>query len=176
MNRHDGSARPAATKRTVTVYVHNAHVNSASEEDTMTASDLNAILERYAIKRGALLSNLADADRRVVLCLAARVLRDDAVLPESEINLLLDDWLADEGAGLHIDRAELRRTLIDAGLWQRDAYGREYRRAAVADAALADCLQQLAQLDAGAVIRAARAAHAASRAERARQHAQRQTS
>ena len=129
-------------------------------------------LERFAIKRGLTLGNLIRADMHVALALAAPCLPSAAVLTEAQVNAALQDWLAGTGAMLAVDHVELRRALIDAGLWQRDGFGRAYRRAETyADPELLGQVEALAALDAAQIIAAARVRDATERAQRRERHA-----
>ena len=133
-------------------------------------------LERLAIKQGAMLGNMSRADQRLTLALAARCVPDaSTALTEPEVNTALKDWLAGTGAMLQVDHVELRRTLIDCGLWQRDGFGHAYQRAmsAPVDTELAGAVDALARLDAEAIVASARARHAAERAERKARNADR---
>ena len=128
-----------------------------------------AALERLAIKQGAVLGNMSRADQLLTLALAARcVPRVSPPLTEREVNTALKDWLAGTGAMLQVDHVELRRTLIDRGLWLRDGFGHAYQHAMAApvDTELAGAVDALATLDAEAIVAAARARHAAERVER----------
>ena len=130
-------------------------------------SETIAALERLAAKHGATLGNLARADLQVALALASLCLPVDATCTEPEVNVALKGWLAGAGAMLRIDHVELRRTLIDFGLWQRDGYGRAYRRApSIGDAELARHVEALRAIDAGAIVAAVRERRAADHARR----------
>jgi Uncharacterized protein conserved in bacteria (DUF2087) len=135
----------------------------------MTAFVAN--LERLAIKQGVTLGNLNQTDLRLVLALASLCLPAKAPVTEPSVNAALKAWLAGTGAMLHVDHVELRRTLIDFGLWQRDGFGRAYRRVQpIADAELSAHVAALAALDAPRIMSARRAQHAAERAQRKARH------
>ena len=126
-----------------------------------------AALERLAVKQGVTLGNLNRSDLQVVLALASLCLSADATFAEPEVNVALKAWLASTGAMLHVDHVELRRTLIDVALWERDGFGHAYRRAMTfADAELATHVAELSALNPQQLIAARRAEHAAERAQR----------
>ena len=133
----------------------------------MDTTALIASLERLAIKQGAALRKLHRNDWQLVLALAARCLPAATVWRESEVNVALKGWLASTGAMLRVDHVELRRTLIDAGLWQRDGFGHAYARTdRVIDASLAAQAMLLAEVNAEQIVDAARARQSAARAQR----------
>jgi hypothetical protein len=124
-------------------------------------------LERLAIKQGAMLGNLSRPDLLLVLALAARCIPRSATLTEREVNAALKGWLAGTGAMLSVDHVELRRTLVDAGLWQRDGFGHAYKRpTSIATADVADAADALATLDAERIVATARTRRDAERAAR----------
>ena len=124
-------------------------------------------LERLAIKQRAMLGNMSRPDLLLVLALAARCVARWPALTEREVNAALKDWLAGTGAMLDVDHVELRRALVDAGLWQRDGFGHAYQRAAsIATADVADAADALATLDAERIVAAARTRRDAERAAR----------
>jgi hypothetical protein len=84
---------------------------------------------------------------------------------EAEVNALLKEWLAGPGAMLATDHVEVRRTLVDCRLLERDGFGRRYARA-VAPEAWQAALEALAGIDLAADACATRAADAAQRALR----------
>ncbi len=132
---------------------------------TMTA------LERLAPKQGVTLGALGTSDLQVVLVLAARCLPMGPPQTEREVNTLLQTWLAGTGAMLRVDHVELRRTLIDFQLWERDGFGHAYRRVRnLANAALAQHAAALADFDAERFVAICRAQHAADRALRKSNH------
>ena len=134
-------------------------------DETMTA------LERLAPKQGLTLANLGGDDLQLVLALAARCLPVGSVQSEREVNNALKGWLAATGAMLRVDHVELRRTLIDFQLWQRDGFGHAYRRLrSLANAGLARHASALAQFDAERFVAVTRAQHAAGRAQRKANH------
>ena len=53
---------------------------------------------------------------------------------EAEVNALLKEWLAGPGTMLATDHVEVRRTLVDCRLLERDGFGRRYTRAAAPEA------------------------------------------
>jgi hypothetical protein len=88
-------------------------------------------LEALVLKSGLALGLLSEADRALVLALAATAIEAGCALREDEVNRRLGDWLADLGAMLRTDHVELRRWLVDAGYLARDSWGYAYTRGAV---------------------------------------------
>lgn len=114
----------------------------------------------------------ADADRRLLLAVAASSIEAGRDLREADVNAALRTWLAGAGSVLRCDHVELRRWLVDAGFLTRDGYGRRYERGA---AAVAQAVAELGEAarDGPAVMRAfaaAREAALAARRERRRLH------
>lgn len=132
--------------------------------------DLRHALERLAIKRGAALGNMNRADLLLCLALAARCLPRGELRDEAGVNDALKTWLATTGAMLRVDHVELRRTLVDYALWQRDGYGRAYQRAAPLDDELDRLAAALETFDAERLVVEHRAAHEAQRDARRRAH------
>ena len=133
----------------------------------MSTESTVAALERLAIKRGLTLGNMSRPDLLLTLALASRCMPASAQCAEPEVNAALKAWLAGTGAMLLADHAELRRTLIDFGLWERDGFGHVYQRAIiVADPELADRVASLMALDAAGIIAERRTRNAAERASR----------
>lgn len=89
---------------------------------------LPARLESLVLKTGLHLGVLSDADRVLILALAASVIEPGRPLREDEVNRRLVDWLADVGQMLRTDHVELRRWLVDAGFVARDDWGHAYVR------------------------------------------------
>ena len=85
-------------------------------------------LESLVLKSGLHLGLLSDADRALVLALAACAIEAGPTLREDEVNRRLSDWLADVGAMVQTDHVELRRWLVDAGYLARDGWGYAYVR------------------------------------------------
>ena len=123
-------------------------------------------LSALVVKNGISLSLLAEADRALVLALAATAIEPGRAHREADVNRMLQNWLAGPGAMLRTDHVELRRWLVDAGFVSRDGFGRAYVRGE-AEAARATALlgegPAAALEDAVLTQRAARAAERASR-------------
>ena len=102
----------------------------------------------------------------VVTAAAALAFDPGCAYAESEVNLVLERWLAGPGAMLTTDRVELRRALVDCRLLERDGYGRVYRRALDAPPEWRAALSALEGVDLAAEAQNARAADAVARAER----------
>ena len=130
-------------------------------------ADTRATIDRLAVKRGLLLGNMSRSDQLATLALAARCLPTGPACTEAAVNAALKAWLAGTGAMLRIDYVELRRALIDAGLWQRDGFGRAYERAhTFVEPTLAAHVEALATDPPEARIEGLRAEAAAERARR----------
>ena len=85
-------------------------------------------LAALVVKDGLSLGLLGDADRALVLALAAGAIEVGPAHREAEVNRLLGAWLEGPGAMLRTDHVELRRWLVDAGFVSRDGFGRAYVR------------------------------------------------
>jgi len=126
-------------------------------------------LADLVVKNGVGLGVLSADDRDLVLALAASRLEPRRIYREDEVNRLLMDWLATDGAMLRTDHVELRRWLVDTGFVARDGYGHAYTRG---PAELQRAHALLGGADAatlGAAVRATRAT--AVQARRARRKA-----
>lgn len=85
------------------------------------------MLDQIGRKSGVSLASLGEAERWLMLSLAAMSLSPGQEYSETQVNEALIAWLqAGEGL-LRIDHVELRRTLIDFGLWLRRDGGRAYK-------------------------------------------------
>lgn len=89
---------------------------------------LPARLAALVVKDGVSLGLLAEADRALVLALAATEIEAGREHREADINRILARWLEGAGAMLRTDHVELRRWLVDAGFVVRDGFGRAYVR------------------------------------------------
>jgi hypothetical protein len=85
-------------------------------------------LAALVVKDGVSLGLLGEADRALVLALAATAIEAGREHREAEINRVLEAWLRGPGAMLRTDHVELRRWLVDAGFIGRDGFGRAYVR------------------------------------------------
>ena len=83
---------------------------------------------------------------------------------ESEVNVVLERWLAVTATMLETDHVQLRRALVDCGLLERDPYGKSYRRARMTPAAWRTALATLEGVDLAAERQNACAADARTRA------------
>jgi Uncharacterized protein conserved in bacteria (DUF2087) len=97
----------------------------------MTTAASLAALTSLVVKTGVALGGLPARDRELALALAAASLAEDAPASEAVVNRSLKRCLAEEASFLDTDHVELRRWLVDAGWWQRDGFGRVYRRVAI---------------------------------------------
>jgi hypothetical protein len=140
-------------------------------------SDRLAGLSALVVKRGVALGGLGEARRALALGFVWAGLAR-GVLGEPGVNSALKAQLAGAARCLATDHVELRRWLCDAGWLRRDAWGREYRRAAPAE--LPPALQALGlalenAFDGGATaawVEGQRAAREAERSARRRSHEQ----
>ena len=130
-------------------------------------------LAALVVKDGVSLGLLGDADRMLVLALAAAGIEPGRAHREPEVNRILEQWLEGPGAMLRTDHVELRRWLVDTGFVSRDGFGRAYVRGE-GEAGKASAL--LGDASAGALadaVLAHRAAKAAEREARRQAHAAR---
>jgi len=104
-------------------------------------------------------------DFRTVVAAAALAFEEDDGYGEAEVKRRLQAWLADAGAMLSTDHAELRRMLVDTGLLVRDAFGRDYRRTSP-PAAFVPVVTALSGVDLAHIAREEREAHSRERARR----------
>jgi hypothetical protein len=132
------------------------------------------VLDRFAtlsVRSGISLGILhasRPADFRLMLAAAARAFAAGRRYAENEVNDVLRDWLAHEGAMLAVDHVELRRWLVDCRALDRDDYGRAYVRGEPAPE-IAALIAALTGTDLRALAAAARARDALLREERKRQ-------
>jgi hypothetical protein len=108
------------------------------------------------------------ADFNLMLAAAARAFAAGRSYAEREVNDVLRDWLAHEGAMLAVDHVELRRWLVDCRVLSRDDYGRAYMRGTPSPD-IAALVAKLSGTDLRALAVAARARDAQAREERKRQ-------
>ena len=120
-------------------------------------------LESLVLKSGLHLGLLPEADRALVLALAACAVEPGRALREDEVNRRLIDWLADTGAMVQTDHVELRRWLVDGGYVERDGWGHAYMRGATQ---LERARRLLGTTDATALASAVRAARIAAQTAR----------
>ena len=99
-------------------------------DDRGNVNDIRAELATLVCKRGVGLGGLTHPQRELALAVAAHALPLGASASESEVNLALKQALLAEARFLDTDHVELRRWLVDIGWWQRDGFGRAYRRTA----------------------------------------------
>lgn len=123
-------------------------------------------LAALVVKEGVSLGLLGDADRSLVLALAACALPAGRAHREADVNQLLGNWLEGPGAMLRTDHVELRRWLVDAGFVSRDGFGRAYVRAEAEAARAVTLLGESSPGVLGAAVRDLRAARAAEREAR----------
>jgi len=87
------------------------------------------------VKSGVSLGGLSDGDRLLALAVCAGSLPPGPGTTEAQANGCLKRCLANEAAFLATDHVELRRWLVDAGWWRRDAAGQRYQRVPLDDLA-----------------------------------------
>jgi len=118
-----------------------------------------AVYRRLCVRRGIALGGLASGrqeDFRTVLASAALALDEGVDYDEPSVNARLKSWIERPGAMLDVDHVELRRWLVDAGLVERDGYGRRYVRADPAPASFGPYLAALSGIDLGVFAEEAR--------------------
>ena len=120
-------------------------------------------LEALVLRSGVSLGLLSEADRALVLALAACAIEAGCPLREDEVNRRLRDWLADTGAMLRTDHVELRRWLVDTASLGRDDWGHAYLRG---PAQLERSRELLGSTDAAALATAVRSARVAAQSSR----------
>jgi len=121
-------------------------------------------LEALVVKSGVSLGLLSEAERALVLALAACAIEPGRPLREDEVNRRLRDWLADAGAMLRTDHVELRRWLVDTACLARDDWGHAYLRSS---AQLERSRELLGSADGEALASAVRSARVAAQSARA---------
>lgn len=126
-----------------------------------------ALLESLVTKQGVTLGRMSREQLLLTLGFASLSIPQDQPLSEAEVNQALRHWLAGDGVMLRIDPVELRRSLIDLGLWTRDGYGRAYVRPLLAeDHPARSHVAGMAAIDLPAFVAEARAKRDRQRAER----------
>ncbi|MFO1283368.1 MAG: DUF2087 domain-containing protein [Burkholderiales bacterium] len=130
---------------------------------------------RLAVKRGVSLGVLVgtrSGEYEAALAAASLSIPGGRPLTERDVNAALRGWLEDTGAMLAVDHVELRRWLVDTGLWRRDGYGRAYERCEP-PAPFAAAVGALAAVDADRLAADARAEAARERERRRSEHERR---
>jgi len=84
------------------------------------------ILERISKKTNVSFSSMNDDERWLMLSLSALSLKSNRFYSEREVNEALIAWLQSGNGIMRIDHVELRRMLIDFGLWRRRDGGHCY--------------------------------------------------
>ena len=129
-------------------------------------------LASLVVKNGVALGLLGEADRGLVLALAASAFGAGHDHREADVNRILSAWLDGTGAMLRTDHVELRRWLVDAGFIARDGFGRAYVRGP-AEVAHAEALRGAgATAEFDAALAALRVAGAAQRETRRQAYAE----
>lgn len=85
------------------------------------------MLDQISRKSAVSLASLGEEERWLMLSLAALSLSPGQEYSEKEVNEALLAWLLAGEGMLRIDHVELRRVLIDFGLWRRRDGGRAYQ-------------------------------------------------
>jgi len=136
---------------------------------TSAREDPLAVYRRLCVRRGIALGGLASGrqeDLRTVLAAAALALDEVEASDEAGVNARLKGWLEGAGAMLDVDHVELRRWLVDAGLVQRDGFGRRYARTVPAPEAYVPYLSGLAGVDLALLAEESRDSERAARESR----------
>ncbi|WP_047238940.1 DUF2087 domain-containing protein [Chromobacterium subtsugae] len=129
-------------------------------------------LEKLVSKKEITLGRMSRDDMHITLALACLCVPVAVELSEAAVSQALKRWLETDGAMLRIDHVELRRTLIDLGFWERDNYGRLYRRPAPEEGRTGyQYIVALQSIDIAQFVRDARARHDELRARRIAAHA-----
>ena len=129
-------------------------------------------LEKLVSKKEITLGRMSRDDMHITLALASLCVPVAVELSEAVVSQALKRWLETDGAMLRIDHVELRRTLIDLGFWERDNYGRLYRRPPPEEGRIGyQHIVALQSVDVTQFVSDARARHAALRARRIAEHA-----
>jgi hypothetical protein len=132
-----------------------------------SAIDRFAVLSvRNGLSLGLLRSSRI-ADFNLMLAAVARSFTVRRNHSESEVNAILQDWLACEGSMLAVDHVELRRWLVDCRVLSRDDYGRAYMLGTPSPD-IAALVAELSGTDLRALAATARARDARAREERKR--------
>jgi len=142
--------------------------SSSHRRSTLPGRDALARWRELCVRRAISLAGLASGrqeDFRTVLAAAALAFEERRRYSEAEVNERLAEWLANAGAMLSTDHAELRRMLVDTRLLARDGFGHAYERIA-APAEYASAIEALSGVDLAVVTRETRASHALQRATR----------
>jgi len=139
-------------------------------KETSLVDRFAALSVRTGLSLGVLHSSRA-ADFNLMLAVAARSFVAGRSYTESEVNDILQIWLAQEGSILAVDHVELRRWLVDCHVLARDDYGRAYALDTPAPE-IAALFRALSGVDLAAVAAAARARDAEARQERKRKWAE----
>lgn len=115
------------------------------------------ILRTLGIKKNVSLSRMSEDESTVALACASLTIPSEVAVDEQYVNNALQRWLNGTGSMVRIDHVELRRTLIDVGLWRRDPFGRAYAHGLTPIAPrFVLCRRLLTQLDPDAVVQEAR--------------------
>jgi hypothetical protein len=93
--------------------------------ETAASARFAALSVRNGLSLGILHASRI-ADFNLMLAAAARAFAAGRSYAEREVNDVLRDWLAHEGAMLAVDHVELRRWMVDCRVLARDDYGRAY--------------------------------------------------
>jgi GNAT superfamily N-acetyltransferase len=125
---------------------------------------IQALAPREGLSLGAM-HGASRADFALLMAAAALTFASGRTYSEREINEGLRQWLAGPGSMLAVDHVELRRWLVDMGVFTRDGYGRAYERA-TPPPEIDEAMVNLEGHDLDAVVREARSRHAADRASR----------
>jgi hypothetical protein len=109
--------------------------------------DLDQLVKSLCVKSDASFGGLSEQQRFFILALLSTTIAYDTDYHEKQVNQALINWLARTKGFLRTDHVELRRTLIDYRLWQRDDGGRCYRRSRNVDSRFALTINELDSID-----------------------------
>jgi hypothetical protein len=122
------------------------------------------LLMKRGIGIGSLLNGSSN-DFNVLLAAASLSLRGTQQ-DEFQVNLSLKQWLEGPGQFVQTDHVEIRRWLVDMGLWVRDGFGREYSIAHPVPERFSVAVAAIAGIEQSAFAEAARREHHEKRAAR----------
>lgn len=144
------------------------NISMASGSDSVNQSELlnrfKALMLKRGIGIGSLMNGSAD-EFNLVMAAASLTLRGQSQ-NEFRVNDSLKQWLGGAGQCIETDHVELRRWLVDSGLWVRDGFGREYTMAVPVPERFSAVVAALEGVDQSALATSTRSEHSEKRAAR----------
>src|SRR6185436_19542469 len=136
----------------------------------MDTQEFERRLRALALREGMTFSTFATlrrSDRTVLLTTIVRCFDPEAVYRERDVNEILKQWLASAGAMVETDHVNMRRWLVDTNVLVRTPDCAEYRlHPGIAQRDDIEPAPDVAAIDAGAVVLAARQSARETRARR----------